>query len=277
MQASGARPCVRWPWQKPVTRLRAGRTVRLPAAALPAWMPRCHRHWLRALPPDPACLSKSGAAGSRALGIHIAVRLTWGSAGGKPRYRCAGCRKTFNPLTGTPLSGLHDPERRRNGQRIECLAASRGVPASRPTCSALPATRSPAHRSSTSTMSMPITAASRNGCAAAMAQQPKTCPTTAVGVERSRRWQTLRPLKQGSWAPLAGDPINRVQHKNERLPLAAAPPHGDGAADSGSSFRNGLDNCDRLMRTPARARSASPRSRDPASATRAPTLAKTGD
>ena len=31
----------------------------------------------------------------------------WGSAGGKPRYRCSGCHKTFNPLTGTPLSGLH--------------------------------------------------------------------------------------------------------------------------------------------------------------------------
>ena len=36
----------------------------------------------------------------------------WGRAGGKPRYRCASCRKTFNPLTGTPLSGLHYPDRR---------------------------------------------------------------------------------------------------------------------------------------------------------------------
>ena len=35
----------------------------------------------------------------------------WGRASGKPRYRCASCRKTFNPLTGTPLAGLHDPER----------------------------------------------------------------------------------------------------------------------------------------------------------------------
>ena len=31
----------------------------------------------------------------------------WGKAGGKPRYRCTSCRKTFNPLTGTPLAGLH--------------------------------------------------------------------------------------------------------------------------------------------------------------------------
>jgi len=38
----------------------------------------------------------------------------WGTAGGKPRYRCAACRKTFNPLTGTPLSGLHYPDRWRD-------------------------------------------------------------------------------------------------------------------------------------------------------------------
>lgn len=38
----------------------------------------------------------------------------WGRAGGKPRYRCAECRKTFNPLTGTPLSGLHYPDRWRD-------------------------------------------------------------------------------------------------------------------------------------------------------------------
>jgi transposase-like protein len=35
----------------------------------------------------------------------------WGGASGKPRYRCTGCRKTFNPLTGTPLAGLHYPDR----------------------------------------------------------------------------------------------------------------------------------------------------------------------
>lgn len=35
----------------------------------------------------------------------------WGHASGKPRYRCVGCRKTFNPLTGTPLAGLHYPDR----------------------------------------------------------------------------------------------------------------------------------------------------------------------
>ena len=35
----------------------------------------------------------------------------WGRASGKPGYRCVTCRKTFNPLTGTPLAGLHYKER----------------------------------------------------------------------------------------------------------------------------------------------------------------------
>src|SRR5208282_3876209 len=35
----------------------------------------------------------------------------WGQAGGRPRYRCTNCRKTFNPLTGTPLAGLHQRDR----------------------------------------------------------------------------------------------------------------------------------------------------------------------
>jgi len=35
----------------------------------------------------------------------------WGKASGKPRYRYVRCRKTFNPLTGMPLAGLHYPDR----------------------------------------------------------------------------------------------------------------------------------------------------------------------
>ncbi len=35
----------------------------------------------------------------------------WGRANGKPRYRCTCCRRTFNPVSGTPLAGLHYPER----------------------------------------------------------------------------------------------------------------------------------------------------------------------
>ncbi len=35
----------------------------------------------------------------------------WCKAGGKPRYRYTDCGKMFNPLTGTPLSGLHYQDR----------------------------------------------------------------------------------------------------------------------------------------------------------------------
>ncbi len=35
----------------------------------------------------------------------------WGKAGGKPLYRCMICQKTFNPLIGTPLAGLHHQDR----------------------------------------------------------------------------------------------------------------------------------------------------------------------
>jgi transposase-like protein len=35
----------------------------------------------------------------------------WGRANGRPRYRCKECRKTFGPLTGTPLAGLHYKDR----------------------------------------------------------------------------------------------------------------------------------------------------------------------
>jgi transposase-like protein len=35
----------------------------------------------------------------------------WGRASGMPRYRCKECRKTFSPLTGTPLAGLHHKDR----------------------------------------------------------------------------------------------------------------------------------------------------------------------
>ncbi len=37
--------------------------------------------------------------------------VRWGTANGRPRYRCTACARTLNPLTGTPLAGLHYPER----------------------------------------------------------------------------------------------------------------------------------------------------------------------
>jgi len=66
---------------------------------------------------EPSLLSQIGHARLADFGcLHCAgddVR-PWGKASGKPRYRCVTCRKTFNPLTGTPLAGLHYPERWRD-------------------------------------------------------------------------------------------------------------------------------------------------------------------
>jgi len=42
----------------------------------------------------------------------------WGSSHGLPRYRCADCRRTCSPLTGTPLAGLH-----KRGQWLDYLRA----------------------------------------------------------------------------------------------------------------------------------------------------------
>ncbi len=41
---------------------------------------------------------------------HSKIR-PWGQAAGLPRFRCLGCKRTFNALTNTPLSGLHHKDR----------------------------------------------------------------------------------------------------------------------------------------------------------------------
>ena len=41
---------------------------------------------------------------------HPGIR-PWGHASGLPRYRCQGCKRTFGPLTNTPLAGLHHTDR----------------------------------------------------------------------------------------------------------------------------------------------------------------------
>lgn len=59
-------------------------------------------------------LSKIGRQRNESFGCPHCGRTEicrWGRAGGKPRYRCTNCRKTFNPLTGTALAGLHYPDR----------------------------------------------------------------------------------------------------------------------------------------------------------------------
>lgn len=64
--------------------------------------------------PDAGLLSKIGQSRLASFGCpHCGgddIRR-WGRANGKPRYRCVACARTFNPLTGTPLAGLHYPDR----------------------------------------------------------------------------------------------------------------------------------------------------------------------
>jgi transposase-like protein len=42
---------------------------------------------------------------------HATRILAWGRSHGLPRYRCGACRRTFNALTGTPLSRLRHKDR----------------------------------------------------------------------------------------------------------------------------------------------------------------------
>lgn len=49
----------------------------------------------------------------------------WGQCRGKPRYRCVTCSRTFTPLTGTPLAGLHYPDRW--GLQAEALMAGETI------------------------------------------------------------------------------------------------------------------------------------------------------
>jgi len=64
--------------------------------------------------PDDSLLDKLGRDRIESFGCphcSSAEVRRWGRASGKPRYRCLTCGKTFNPLTGTPLAGLHHQER----------------------------------------------------------------------------------------------------------------------------------------------------------------------
>jgi len=42
---------------------------------------------------------------------HAGHPMRYGTASGLQRYRCHGCERSFNVLTGTPLAGLHKPHR----------------------------------------------------------------------------------------------------------------------------------------------------------------------
>jgi transposase-like protein len=70
--------------------------------------------------PEESLAARIGRVRNESFGCpHCGLReiRPWGRAGGRPRYRCVACRKTFNPLTGTPLSRLHYQDRWREQAR----------------------------------------------------------------------------------------------------------------------------------------------------------------
>jgi transposase-like protein len=55
-----------------------------------------------------ATLNRIDCTGSPHCGSH--KLQGWGRVSGLPRYRCTGCRRSFNALTGTPLARLRKKE-----------------------------------------------------------------------------------------------------------------------------------------------------------------------
>jgi hypothetical protein len=70
---------------------------------------------------------------------------------------------------------------------------------------------------STSTTSMPTTAASRNGCAPSMASRRRTCPTTLAGAALWRRWTKRSSPRILSLERSDSGHINNQRHYSEIL------------------------------------------------------------
>lgn len=89
---------------------RRGEAEAAPAAVVPAVVAQS----VVEATPERDVLSKVGRGRIASFGCpHCGACeiRPWGKANGMPRYRCMDCRKTFNPLTGTPLAGLHNKDR----------------------------------------------------------------------------------------------------------------------------------------------------------------------
>src|SRR6478609_7476121 len=85
------------------------------------------RDWIAGLhdPAECVALIEAAAAGRPCPHCHCARLHRCGSATGLRRFRCLGCRKTFNALTGTPLARLRKRERWQT--YLQCLLESRTV------------------------------------------------------------------------------------------------------------------------------------------------------
>ena len=106
----------------------AGDPIAGPAPALADPAPRGEVATTPEAMADEELLSKVGRVRIASFGCPHCGRdevHPWGKAGGKPRYRCTACCKTFNPLTGTPLAGLH--HRARSPDQAQALMAGETV------------------------------------------------------------------------------------------------------------------------------------------------------
>lgn len=66
--------------------------------------------------------------------------VRWGAAHGLPRYRCLGCKRTFNILTNTPLAHLRNRERWLT--YVGTMVEGRSIRGSASACAVSPATSS---------------------------------------------------------------------------------------------------------------------------------------
>jgi len=85
------------------------------------------RDWIAGLHDTAECVAliEAAAAGRPCPHCHCSRMHRCGSATGLQRFRCLGCRKTFNALTGTPLARLRKRERWQ--AYLQCLLESRTV------------------------------------------------------------------------------------------------------------------------------------------------------
>ena len=97
------------------------------------------------------------------------------------------------------------------GRAIVAFAKKAGIPHH---VLPAPGKPSPDAQTSTSIMSMPTMAGSKNGCAASMASRPRICRTISAGAERSKRSGRRSNRRTGSSAPLAWGLTNSKRHKS---------------------------------------------------------------
>ena len=83
------------------------------------------REWVAGIVRPCLALIESAAQGRPCPHCHCPLKHRCGFASGLQRFRCLGCRCTFNALTGTPLARLR--KRERWLPYLQCLIESRTV------------------------------------------------------------------------------------------------------------------------------------------------------